>query len=407
LAHTEEEMQVDGKVALRNKVACFAESIGFNMSNTLLKNLATMPAAAAARGFRGKMAGVAFEGARCRTTYSRNIHGFGNGGSFSDALKSFALEAIKKKRMETGEPIYIIIDYTTSAVSKGRAKSGASIEGAGWHFSHPGGTTACGHQIAAVLIGCGDLLSAYEFFNFGNSGGLSAAEKGIVRYFAARTHPAEANPGNFLPNPRDSASNAKKQSLAISAPWLQSRVLFAVIPENAGRSGNASAGFSAAEQAQPPSKSGAAPEKPKMPFITLKAFLLLSFAAEIQCIPPPAQASIAAERAAPAAEAQPLNPPLPSIPASAVDSLDLPPVSDVFIRIPALEPERFSDPGALRQPPTHPPRPDSRPSADRIPFPQPGSRSGFTAALMDGIIFSAIFSYISAPAFSNAWRNAP
>ncbi|MDR1541117.1 MAG: hypothetical protein LBU32_24600 [Clostridiales bacterium] len=91
-------------------------------------------------------------------------------------------------------------------------------------------------------------------------------------------------------------------------------------------------------------------------------------------------------------------------------SVDLPPVSDVFIRIPALEPKRFSDPIALRRPPTHPLRPDpadSRPSADRIPFPQPGSRSGFTAALMDGIMFSAIFSYISAPAFSNACRNAP
>ncbi|MDR1539765.1 MAG: hypothetical protein LBU32_17560 [Clostridiales bacterium] len=27
------------------------------------------------------------------------------------------------------------------------------------------------------MISCGDLLSAYEFFNSGNSGGLSAAEK--------------------------------------------------------------------------------------------------------------------------------------------------------------------------------------------------------------------------------------
>ncbi|MDR1539764.1 MAG: hypothetical protein LBU32_17555 [Clostridiales bacterium] len=121
MAHAGEEMQADGKAALRNKAACFAESIGFNMS--LLKNFAAMPAAAAARGFRRKMVDFAFEGARCRTTYSRSMRGF------SDALKSFALEAIKKKCMETGEPIYIIIDDATSALSKGRSKSGASIKG--------------------------------------------------------------------------------------------------------------------------------------------------------------------------------------------------------------------------------------------------------------------------------------
>jgi hypothetical protein len=31
--------------------------------------------------------------------------------------------------------------------------------------------------------------------------------------------------------------------------WVQSRVFFAIIPEISGRSGNASAGFSSAEQA--------------------------------------------------------------------------------------------------------------------------------------------------------------
>jgi hypothetical protein len=138
LAHIEEEMQADGKAALRNKAACFAESIGLGMPDSSLKNPAAMPAAAAARGFHGKMAGFAFEGARCRTAYSRSMRGFSDGGSFSGALKSFALEAIKKKRMEAGGPACIIIDDTTSAASKGRSKSGASIEGAGRHFSHTG-----------------------------------------------------------------------------------------------------------------------------------------------------------------------------------------------------------------------------------------------------------------------------
>ncbi|MDR1539403.1 MAG: hypothetical protein LBU32_15670 [Clostridiales bacterium] len=180
MAHAEEEMHADGKVALRNKAACFAESIGLNMSNSLLKNLASMLIIIAARGFPRKMADFAFDGARHGAAYSRNIHGFSKGGSFSDALKSFALEAIQKKRGETGEPICIIIDDATSATSKGRAKSGASIEGAGRRCSHPGGTTVFGHQIAAVLIGCGDLLSAYEFFNFDNSGGLSIGEKAYM-----------------------------------------------------------------------------------------------------------------------------------------------------------------------------------------------------------------------------------
>jgi hypothetical protein len=162
LAHAGEETQADGKAAMRNKASCFIKSIGFNMLNALSKNPAAMPAAAAARGFRGKMAGFAFEGARRRTAYSRSMRGFSNGGSFSGALKSFALEAIKKKRMEAGGPACIIMGDAASALSKGRSKSGASIEGAGRHFSHPGGAAACG------------------FFNSGNSGGLSAAEKACM-----------------------------------------------------------------------------------------------------------------------------------------------------------------------------------------------------------------------------------
>ncbi|MDR1538297.1 MAG: hypothetical protein LBU32_09940 [Clostridiales bacterium] len=171
MAHAKEEMQADGKAALRNKAARFAESIGLDMPDSLPESLAAMPAAAAARGFHGKMAGLAFEGAHCRTAYSRNMHGF------SDALKSFALEALKKKRMEAGGPACIIIGDAASALSEGRSKSGASIEGAGRHFSHPGGAAACGRRIAAVSVGCGDLLSACGFFNSGDSGGLSAAEK--------------------------------------------------------------------------------------------------------------------------------------------------------------------------------------------------------------------------------------
>ncbi|MDR1536552.1 MAG: hypothetical protein LBU32_00875 [Clostridiales bacterium] len=131
------------------KAACFVKSIGFNMSNSLLKNLASMPAAAA-RGFRGKMAGFAFEGARHRTAYSRSMRGFSKGGSFSGALKSFALEAIKKKRGETGEPICIIIDNATSALSKGAQK--AKRQDAGRRCSRLGGTTAFGQHSGLNLI---------------------------------------------------------------------------------------------------------------------------------------------------------------------------------------------------------------------------------------------------------------
>ncbi|MDR1540235.1 MAG: hypothetical protein LBU32_19985 [Clostridiales bacterium] len=119
-----------GKAALRNKAACFAESIGFAMSNSLLKSLAAMLIIIVARGFRGKMAGIEFYGSRRRTAYSRNMHGFSRDGTFAGALKSFSLKAILKKRGEAGEPTCIIIDDTTGALSKRRAKSGASIEGA-------------------------------------------------------------------------------------------------------------------------------------------------------------------------------------------------------------------------------------------------------------------------------------
>ncbi|MDR1537163.1 MAG: hypothetical protein LBU32_04050 [Clostridiales bacterium] len=121
------------------------------------------------------MAGFAFEGSRRRTAYSRSMRGL------SDALKSLALEAIKKKRGETGGPACIIIDDATDAVSKGRAKSGAFVEGVDRRCSHLDGATVLGIQMAAASAGRCHEVSAValdEFMHNKNNGAENEGKKG-------------------------------------------------------------------------------------------------------------------------------------------------------------------------------------------------------------------------------------
>ncbi|MGL4335957.1 MAG: IS701 family transposase [Turicibacter sp.] len=100
---------------------------------------------------------------RHRTSISRFLND-SSWDSFAvdQTLQNYTVECIWNRSIQTGFPIYVLIDDTTCIKTKPSSQVSRPIEGCSYHHSHLEHRMVYGHQFVTLMLRCDDLILPYE-----------------------------------------------------------------------------------------------------------------------------------------------------------------------------------------------------------------------------------------------------
>lgn len=78
-----------------------------------------------------------------------------------DSYQFYVITRISKQVLETGSPIYVILDDTIAEKTKPSSKAKRPIAGCSFHYSHLKKKQVYGHQVVCVLLECADVKLPY------------------------------------------------------------------------------------------------------------------------------------------------------------------------------------------------------------------------------------------------------
>ena len=77
-------------------------------------------------------------------------------------LQNYVIDCIWNRSIQTGFPIYVLIDDTTCIKTKPSSQVSRPIEGCSYHHSHLEHRMVYGHQFVTLMLRCDDLILPYE-----------------------------------------------------------------------------------------------------------------------------------------------------------------------------------------------------------------------------------------------------
>ena len=130
---------------------------------TIKKHIIAILTAMAIKGFTAKTTDME-EASDChRTTISRFLSDSRwDDSSIKSAIKQTAFQHIQQLSIETDAPVFFSLDDTVNVKTKPSSQAQRPIEMAGFHHSHLLNKQVWGHQVMAVMVGCGDTALNYD-----------------------------------------------------------------------------------------------------------------------------------------------------------------------------------------------------------------------------------------------------
>ena len=97
-----------------------------------------------------------------RTTVAHFLNkGTWNDPGLEDIIKSTVIQFIYKEAMQSGKPVFCIVDDTISSKTKPSSRALHPIEDAYFHQSHLKGKQDYGHQAVSVMLSCNNIVLNY------------------------------------------------------------------------------------------------------------------------------------------------------------------------------------------------------------------------------------------------------
>ena len=129
---------------------------------TTMKHIMAILISVFSLGYHGKT--IDFENySPChRTTVAHFLNkGTWDDPGLEDIIKSTVIQLIYKEAMQSGKPIFCIVDDTISSKTKPSSRALHPIEDAYFHQSHLNGRQDYGHQAVAVMLSCNNIVLNY------------------------------------------------------------------------------------------------------------------------------------------------------------------------------------------------------------------------------------------------------
>jgi hypothetical protein len=136
-----------------------------NFLKPQIKNMMAFIVSMMLDGFHGKLINVSdFALNTTRTPITRFLNSMAwDDQMLLNAMQQYAIKRIWEKSVETGKPIYIIIDDTIAEKTKPSSKvQHPTIAGCSFHRSHLKQETVYGQQFVSILLECDELILPYD-----------------------------------------------------------------------------------------------------------------------------------------------------------------------------------------------------------------------------------------------------
>jgi hypothetical protein len=150
---------------------CFKEiKLPQIFTRKVIKHLLTIVIAALTIGYKGKTVNFARYSPCHRTTVAHFLNAGKWDASLLDGIiKGKVIEIIYREALDTGKPIYIIIDDTIMSKTKPSSQALNPIEDAYFHQSHLKRKQDYGHQAVAVMLSCNGSTLNYDVIMYDKS----------------------------------------------------------------------------------------------------------------------------------------------------------------------------------------------------------------------------------------------
>ena len=142
---------------------CFKRlNLGLFLSDVSLKHVMAIITAVFMQGFHGKTVDFAACSSCHRTTIAHFLNqGRWDDASLEDTLKRTVTKIIYKEALDSGKPVFCIVDDTISSKTKPLSRALHPIEDAYFHQSHLKRRQDYGHQAVAVMLSCNGIVLHY------------------------------------------------------------------------------------------------------------------------------------------------------------------------------------------------------------------------------------------------------
>ena len=121
-------------------------------------------------GYKGKTVNFEKHSPHHRTTIAHFLNqGRWDDALLADTLKAVVVQAIYSQAIQTGCPIFCIVDDTISSKTRPSSRALHPIEDAYFHQSHLKGKQDYGHQAVAVMLSCNGIVLNYAFVMYNKS----------------------------------------------------------------------------------------------------------------------------------------------------------------------------------------------------------------------------------------------
>ncbi len=139
-------------------------------TEVVIKHLISIIVAVFMRGYRGKTTDFQLCSNCHRTTISHFLNnGKWNDKQLEDTLKNSVVSIIYNEALNSGKPIYVIVDDTITSKTKPLSKALHPIEDAYFHQSHLKKKQDYGHQAVSVMLSCNGITLNYAFVMYDKS----------------------------------------------------------------------------------------------------------------------------------------------------------------------------------------------------------------------------------------------
>lgn len=137
-------------------------NLGLFLSDVSLKHIMAIITAVFMQGFHGKTVNFAACSACHRTTVAHFLnHGKWDDARLEDTLKRTVIQIIYKEAIDSGKPVFCIVDDTVSSKTKPSSQALHPIEDAYFHHSHLKRRQDYGHQAVAAMLSCNGISLHY------------------------------------------------------------------------------------------------------------------------------------------------------------------------------------------------------------------------------------------------------
>lgn len=129
---------------------------------TAMKHIMAILISVFSLGYHGKTIDFEKYSSCHRTTVAHFLNkGKWDDTRLDDILKSTVIQFIYKEALQSGKPVFCIVDDTISSKTKSSSRALHPIEDAYFHQSHLKGKQDYGHQAVAVMLSCNGIVLNY------------------------------------------------------------------------------------------------------------------------------------------------------------------------------------------------------------------------------------------------------